>query len=60
MVCRSLHQILATKEQNGPGEVKEFLPACSIALGVFECNCGQTQGLGSNVGAVSPRLTWLP
>jgi hypothetical protein len=57
MVCRSLHQILATKEQKGPSEVKEFLPMRLIALGAFERNCGRTQGLGSNAGPVSPRLT---
>jgi hypothetical protein len=60
MVCRSLHQILTTKEQNGPSEVKEFLLVRSIALGAFERNCGQTQGLGSNAGLVSPCLTQLP
>jgi hypothetical protein len=59
-MCRSLHQILATKEQNGPSEVKEFLPVRSNALGAFERNCGRMQGLGSNAGPVSLRLTRLP
>jgi hypothetical protein len=49
MVCRSLHQILATKEQKGPSEVKEFLPVRSIALGAFERNYVRTQ-LRSNAG----------
>jgi hypothetical protein len=53
-MCRSLHQILATKEQNGPSEVKEFLPVHSNALGAFEHNCDQTQGLGSNTSPSQP------
>jgi hypothetical protein len=51
---------MAMKEQNGPSEVKEFLPVRSIALGAFEHNCGRTQGLGLNAGPISPRLTLLP
>jgi hypothetical protein len=32
---------MATKEQNGPSEVKEFLPMCSNALGAFERRSSQ-------------------
>jgi hypothetical protein len=60
LVCRSLHQILATKEQNGPSEVKEFLPMRSNALGAFERNCCRTQGLDSNASPVNPHLMRLP
>jgi hypothetical protein len=60
MVCRSLHQILATKEQNGPSEVKEFLLVRLIAIGAFERNCDRMQGLDSNASPISPLLTRLP
>jgi hypothetical protein len=34
---------MATKEQNGPSEVKEFLPVRSNALGAFDHSYGQMQ-----------------
>jgi hypothetical protein len=59
-MCRFLHQNIATKEQNGPSEVKEFLQCVQMHMLRLNATVVVRRGTQSNVGPVSPRLALLP